>query len=200
MAQDFKTSVKHRRTNYNLSNKSLITDHEIEEIVSFALMNIPSAFNSQTTRIVLLLGENHQKVWDITKDVLKKIVPAENFPATENKINGAFASGYGTILFFEDEAAVKSLQEAFPAYKDNFPIWSQHTNAMHQLTIWTLLEDAGFGASLQHYNPLINEEVSKTWNLNSNWELVAQMPFGVPTQAPGEKLHIPLSDRIKIFK
>jgi len=71
---------------------------------------------------------------------------------------------------------------------------------MHQLAIWTMLEEAGFGASLQHYNPLIDEEVVKTWNLPSTWKLVAQMPFGVPTQGPGEKSFQPIDERVKVFK
>jgi predicted oxidoreductase (fatty acid repression mutant protein) len=35
---------------------------------------------------------------------------------------------------------------------------------MHQLLIWATLEAEGLGANLQHYNPVINEEVKKTWS------------------------------------
>jgi hypothetical protein len=146
------------------------------------------------------LGENHKKLWQITKDALKKIVPAESFAATESKIEGAFASGYGSVLFFEDQSVVKGLQDAFPSYADNFPVWSQHTSGMHQLGVWTLLEEAGFGASLQHYNPLIDQAVQEEWNLPSSWKLIAEMPFGVPVQKPGEKEFKPLTDRFKVYK
>lgn len=200
MELSFKEALKNRRTYYTISNKSLISDQEIEDIVKFAITHVPSAFNSQSSRLVLLLGENHKKLWKITKEILRKIVPANAFPATEKKIDGAFAAGYGTVLYFEDKTVVKGLQEAFPAYADKFPEWSNHTSAMHQLTIWALLEEAGFGASLQHYNPLIDEAVAKEWNLPSTWKLVAEMPFGVPTQSPGDKEFKPLEDRIKVFK
>ncbi len=200
MERTFREALKHRRTCYTISNKSLISDEQIEDIINFAVTNTPSAFNSQSTRIVLLLGENHKKVWNIVKSTLKKIVPEKDFGATENKIDGCFACGYGTVLFFEDQETVKGLQDAFPGYKDKFTVWSQHTAAMHQLVTWTMLEDAGFGASLQHYNPLIDEEILKTWNLDKNWVLTAQMPFGVPTQEPGQKDFKPLNERIKIFK
>jgi Predicted oxidoreductase related to nitroreductase len=200
MGKELKEVFKLRRTYYSISNKSLISDKEIEDIVNFAVTNVPSAFNSQSSRVVLLLGDNHKKLWNITKDILKKIVPAEAFPATEGKIDGAFAAGYGTVLYFEDQNVVKGLQEAFPAYADNFPTWSQHTSAMHQYAIWTMLEEAGFGASLQHYNPLIDEQVLNTWNLPSSWKLVAEMPFGIPTQDAGPKEFAPLDERIKVFK
>lgn len=200
MEKSFKEALKHRRSYYVLSAESLIPDKEIEDIVKFAVTNVPSAFNSQSTRLVLLLGENHKKLWNIVKACLKKIVPEAAFAATEAKIDKSFASGYGTVLFFEDETIVEGLQKAFPLYKDNFPIWSQHTSAMHQLAIWTMLEDAGFGASLQHYNPVIDEAVRHEWHLPETWHLVAQMPFGVPVELPGKKEFKPIEERVRVFK
>ena len=103
MVQNFKEALKHRKSYYHITNSSPISDEQIKEIIDFAVMNIPSAFNSQSTRIVLLLGENHKRLWKITKDTLKRLVSAEAFKATEAKINESFAAGYGTILFFEDK-------------------------------------------------------------------------------------------------
>ena len=111
----------------------------------------------------------------------------------------SFKAGYGTVLFFEDEAIVKSLQEQFALYADNFPIWSNQASGMHQLVVWTALEAEGLGASLQHYNPLIDDEVKKEWNIPENWKLIAQMPFGNPTASPGEKEFQPLEDRVKFY-
>lgn len=199
MNRTFKEAVKHRRTYYSISNKSTLSDKELKELIDFAVLNVPSPFNSQSARIVLLLGENHLKLWNITKAILKKKLSAEAFSGTEAKIDGCFASGYGTILFFEDQEVVENLQKQFPSYSDKFPQWSDHTSAMHQFAIWTMLEDAGMGASLQHYNPLIDEEVAKTWKLNPKWRLIAQMPFGVPTADPGEKEFSPLDKRVLVF-
>lgn len=200
MVKDFKEVLKNRRTYYAISNGSPIPDREIEEIVEFALSYVPSAFNSQSSRLVLLLGKEHKKLWEIVKNTLQKIVPASSFEQTKHKIDTSFASGYGTVLFFEDESVTHSLQKKFPLYAEKFPTWSQHTSAMHQLVVWAMLEDIGFGASLQHYNPLIDDEVKKTWELPSNWVLIAQMPFGIPMVQPEEKSRIPIEERIKIFK
>ena len=190
MARSFKEAIQHRRTHYGIGNNSPISDNEIHEIIKTAVTHVPSAFNSQSTRIVLLLGESHKKLWEIVKDTLRKIVPAEAYKATEAKIDNSF----------EDTAVVEGLQKQFPSYKDNFPVWSQQTSAMHQFAIWTMLEDAGFGASLQHYNPLIDEAVAKQWHINPNWKLIAEMPFGIPTQEPGDKQFAPLEERILVFK
>ena len=165
MERNLKEALKHRRSYYAIDNQTTIPDAEIEEILDFAALHTPSAFNSQSTRMVLLLREQHRRLWDIVRNTLKKTIPAAAYASTEAKINKSFAAGYGTVLFFEDTAIIEGLQKAFPLYHEKFPQWSQHTSGMHQLAVWTMLEDAGFGASLQHYNPLIDEAVRSAWSL-----------------------------------
>ena len=63
-----------------------------------------------------------------------------------------------------------------------------------------MLEDAGLGASLQHYNPLIDEAVAREWKLPASWKLTAQMPFGSPECKPDEKTFLPLDGRLKMFE
>lgn len=200
MERTFKEALRHRRSYYALTAEVPVTDVQIEQIVRFALQQVPSAFNSQTTRIVLLLHEHHEKLWLIVKQILRGIVPEESFAQTEQKIDRGFLGGYGTVLFFEDASVVRHLQQQFPLYAGNFPIWSEHTSAMHQMAVWTLLEDAGLGASLQHYNPLIDRQVREEWSLPEEWRLVAQMPFGLPAEEPGEKSIEPLDARMRVFR
>ncbi len=200
MAETWKEAVKNRRSYYQINDRPAASDEKIKEILDFAVSYVPSAFNSQSSRVVLLLHENHKKLWELTKEILRQVVPAEAFAATETKIDRSFAAGYATLLFYEDWSVVENLQKKFPSYKDNFPVWAQQTSAMHQFTIWTLLEEAGFGASLQHYNPLIDEQVAQTWNIDPNWKLTAQMPFGTPTAQPGEKEISPLDNRVVVYK
>lgn len=197
--KSIKEAIKDRRSYYHLTNQSPVSDASLKELIDFAVLHVPSGFNSQSTRVVLLLNEHHVKLWDIVKDTLQKMVSPEAFVQTKAKIENAFQAGYGTILFYEDQRVVKDLQERFPTYADNFPTWSQHTSAMHQFAIWTLLESVGFGASLQHYNPLIDEAIVKTWNLDPEWKLIAQMPFGVPSAQPGPKEFQPLTGRSLAF-
>jgi predicted oxidoreductase (fatty acid repression mutant protein) len=199
MTKDFYTAIKERRSYYGINKEVQVSDEKIKEIVEFAVKHTPSAFNSQSSRLVVLTGSAHDKLWDITTQALKKAVGEGDFSGTQQKMD-SFKAGYGSILFFEDESVVKSLQEQFATYADNFPIWSQQTSGMHQLVVWTALEAEGLGATLQHYNPLIDDEVKKEWSVPSNWKLIAQMPFGNPTAQPGDKEFKPLEDRIKFYK
>ncbi|WP_338452917.1 nitroreductase family protein [Niallia oryzisoli] len=197
--KDFYSAIKERRSYYSISNEPVISDEKIQEIINMAVLHNPSPMNSQSSRVVLLLGKVHFTLWNMTKETLRKLVPAENFEPTETKLNN-FRNGYGTVLFFEDQDVVKALEERFELYKDNFPTWSQQTSGMLQNTIWTALEIEGFGASLQHYNPLIDDEVKELWNIPSNWKLIAQMPFGKPTAPPNEKEFQPIEERLLVIK
>ncbi|MGG3466290.1 nitroreductase family protein [Neobacillus pocheonensis] len=198
-SKDFYIAVEGRRTFYGISSESVVSDERIQEVINHAVKHTPSEFNTQAQRVVLLLGEHHTNLWSITTETLRKIVPAENFAPTEDKMN-AFGSGYGTVLFFEEMAVIESFQKQFSSYADNFPVWAQQSNGMLQYVVWTSLELEGFGASLQHYNPLIDDEVKKKWGIPSSWKLIAQMPFGKPTALPKEKQFQPLEDRVKVFK
>ncbi|ETT82993.1 nitroreductase family protein [Viridibacillus sp. FSL R5-0477] len=197
--KDFATAVEERRSIYVINNEAIVSDERIQEIVEHAVKHTPSSFNSQTARAVVLLGEQHSKLWSITTETLRQVVPANDFAPTEEKMN-MFGAGYGTVLFFEDQSIVKGLQEKFPSYADNFPIWSLQSSGMVQYVVWTALEQEGFGASLQHYNPLIDDEVKSEWNIPLDWKLLAEMPFGKPVVAAGEKQFSPVEDRVKVFK
>lgn len=194
------SAIENRRSIYSIDDKIELSNKEIKDLVDFAVKYVPSAFNNQSTRTVLLMGDEHKKLWDITKGILKEIVPADAFKNTEAKIDNSFRSGYGTILFYADDAATKNLMEQFPTYAEKFPGWADQSSAMHQFAIWTMLTDKGLGVNLQHYNPLIDESVRKEWGIDENWRLIAQMPFGRPTGEAGAKEFKPVSERSIVFE
>lgn len=200
MRMNFKDAIKHRRSHYQLKNESPVSDKELRSIIEHVLKHAPSSFNTQSARVVLLLGDDHKRLWDITKDELKKVsISEEAFKQSEEKVNNSFSAGYGTILFFEDQTVIRNIQEAYPLYASQFTKWSEHSSAIVQILTWLGLGDVGLGASLQHYNPLIDEAVKKEWSLNEDWELIAQMPFGTPLAEAGEKTYVPIEERLLVF-
>jgi len=196
----FFETLEHRRTIYDISNETTIPDSKVIDIVEKAVKHSPSAFNSQTTRAVVLFGSHHNKLWDIAIQSVLTTQGAERGKNRIDKTEKSFKGGYGTVLFFEDQAAIQAMKDRSPSMADYFPVWSSNTAGMVQLTVWTALEAEGLGASLQHFNPIIDEDVQKEFNLPSSWALSAQMPFGKPTQAPNpNKSFIPITDRVKSF-
>jgi predicted oxidoreductase (fatty acid repression mutant protein) len=199
MTNTFLDAIQKRRSYYGIDKSIAVSRERILEIVERAVRDVPSAFNSQSARAVVLLGEHHDGLWGIVMDALRKIVPPANFSKTQEKIL-SFAAGAGTVLYFDDTSIVAGLQEKFPSYAVNFPIWAQQANGMLQFAIWTALETEGLGASLQHYNPLIDAAVRARWQLPDTWQLIAQMPFGNPTAQPEEKEFAPIRERVKAFQ
>lgn len=194
-----KSAIENRRSIYSISKNSTLTDEKLIELVTFSTKHTPSAFNDQSQMTAILLGANHDKLWDIVLEALRKVVPADGFTQTAAKIAG-FKAGYGTVLYFNDDSITKNMQESNPFYADNFPVWAEQANGMLQFAIWNLLESEGLGANLQHYNPLINEQVQAAFDLPRSWRLTAQMPFGVPTAQPAPKEFSDVTTRVRIFK
>ncbi len=187
-----------RRSIYALGNELPVEPQAIVNMAERVLLHTPSSFNSQSSRLVVLFGAEHQKLWDIAEKKLLEAVGDGDFSGTKQKLDG-FRAAAGTVLFYEDNKVVKSLQEQFALYADKFPVWAQQTSAMHQYAMWTELRTLNVGANLQHYNPLVDEDAAKAFAIPDSWELVAQMPFGNIVEPAGEKAYQPVSERMKVL-
>lgn len=199
MSIDYKEAIKIRRSNYAIGKKIVLSEDKVEEILKHSLMHSPTFFNAQNGRAILLFDKEHDKLWSMVKENLRKIVATEKFASTDKKID-SFNNGYGTVLFFEDVSIVKNLQKRFPLYESNFPSWSTQSMGMLQHIVWTSLSAEGLGASLQHYNEIIEKELRETWDIPDSWKLISQMPFGNILTPAKEKEFLPLKDRLKIYK
>ena len=194
----FLDQIKQRRTIYAIGKNVTLENSKIESVIQEAVKQSPSSFNSQTSRVVTLFGQSHDKFWDIVLETLRKIVPAAAFEGTSGKI-ASFKAGHATVLFYEDQDVVKSLQEQFALYADNFPVWSEHSTAIAQFAVWTALAEHNIGASLQHYNPIVDEEVASIFDIPANWKLRAQLVLGSIEAGAGEKTYIDDAVRFKTF-
>src|SRR5690554_6987729 len=129
---------KKRRTQYALNNQLPISQEKVYELIRDVVRETPSGFNSQSSRVVVLFDDEHHKLWEIVRETLRAIVPAENFAPTDEKIT-SFSKAAGSILFFEDQDVIKGLQEKLPTYADKFPVFSANSAGMAQFAVWTAL-------------------------------------------------------------
>lgn len=200
MKRTFLEAIEHRRSCYSLSATNPVSESDIISAIDRIILSTPSAYNSQSTRLVVLFGRHHTQLWEIVKNALEEFVSPEAFTGVKEKIDSSFAAGCGTVLFYEDMAIIEQLKEKYTTYADKFDEYSEHTSAMHQFAVWTALEDMELGASLQHYNPLIDTAVAHQWNISKEWRLIAQMPFGTPLSVTETKAqHLPLTIRRLVF-
>lgn len=194
---EFFDAIRSRRSQYGITNTSKLSDEEIIEIVREGVKHTPSPYNIQSTRAVILFGENHKKLWEIVKEVLLEKIGPERFVKTEEKIDSQFLAGYGSIMFFIYEKIVKESAENM---SEKFYTFAYQSAGMTQGNVWVGLSQAGLGASLQHYNPIIDEKVKKEFNIPENWKLISQMPFGDIVEPAGDKEFMDIDELVRIIK
>lgn len=187
-----------RRSIYHIGKELPISENKLKNLIEQCIINAPSAFNSQSGRVVLLSGKEHKLLWQIVLKTLAKITPENKFASTKIKIS-SFAAGYGSILFFEDVNTIQNLQIKYPLYKDAFESFAYQSSGMLQYMIWTSFAANNIGASLQHYNPLIDKEVKQQWQIPDSWQLISQMPFGNILEDASDKDYISLQERFLSF-
>lgn len=102
MADSLIALAQNRRTIYKLGKKSPVPDSKIEELVNAAILHVPSSFNTQSTRLVVLLHDQHDRLWDIAIEAFQGLVESGKVPKelwekqTLPKLNG-FKGAYGTV-------------------------------------------------------------------------------------------------------
>lgn len=184
-------SLEKRRSYYNINKTLPISKEEVIDTIIKVTELVPDAFNCHSARVVIIMDEKQDQLWEAIYEVFGGKMTREKMES--------FKAGAGTILYFYDQSIIASLQEKFPNYKDNFPLWARDANGMLQISIWSALRDLDIGASLQHYNPVIDELIRDFCDVPDNYKLVAQMPFGgIKGCAPREKEKEDISLRVKV--
>lgn len=185
------TALAERRSIYSINKELPVSQEKIIETVRKATELVPDAFNMKSSRVVLALGKRHDELWDSIYEVFDGKVPREKIDS--------FKNGAGTVLYFYDEAVVKGMQEQFAAYAGNFPVWANQASGMLQISIWSALRELGVGASLQHYNPVIDAKVKEMFGVPESYVLIAEMPFGGIGALPDAKPAEDISERVKVY-
>lgn len=185
-------SLEKRRTYYNINKQLPVSVDEVTAKIQHVTEIVPDAFNMKSARVVVALGEKHDLLWDEIYHVFGGKVPKEKIDS--------FKAGAGTVLFFYDENTIKALQEQFASYADNFPVWANQANGMLQISVWSALRELEIGASLQHYNPVIDQKVKELFDVPQEYKLLAQMPFGGIVSEPEAKEKEDIGKRVVIKK
>lgn len=185
-------SIKDRRSYYEIGRDLPISEEKVEEIVRTAIKYVPDSYNAQAQRAIVVMGDKQDELWD-------GIYQAFDGKVAREKIDG-FKAGYGTILFFINREPIQELQKKFPNYAEKFDQWAYQAVGMLEYTVWVALREQGVGASLQHYNPVIDSLVQDMFGVDENWELNAQMPFGHILREPEQKDKIPVDERYSVVK
>lgn len=191
--------VEKRRSIYALGTASRYFKQDIEKRIREVVIKVPSAFNSQITRVVILFDNANIKFWNHIYDVQKDVLEGEMWDMMSSIITGG-KEGIGIVLFFEDKDAVESM----PARGVRQEAYKQNNNANAQYAVWLALTEMDLGASLKHFNVGYEQGFDKAtkemFDLPESYEMLAQMPFGSIEQEAGEKDHIDTDVQVKVFE
>lgn len=195
----FKQVIKNRRSIYALGNNSEYSIEEIVLSIRETQKDVPSAFNSQTTRLVILNGEANTKFWDLILEVQENVLDQATWDFMSPIMHGA-KNGIGTVLFFEDRDAVAKM----PTVGQRTEAYKQNNSANSQYGVWLALAEMNLGGSLQHFNigyeQGFDKAIREMFNLPDSYELIAQMPFGSIEQAAGDKEYIDSDVQVQLIK
>ncbi|EDO19125.1 hypothetical protein Kpol_2000p93 [Vanderwaltozyma polyspora DSM 70294] len=190
-ATPYLNAVSTRRTIYSLKPQlpAGVSIQDVQSTIQTVVKDTPTSFNSQSVRAVILTGESHKKAWD---HVVKSLPEGD----AQMRPKSIRDEAYGSVIFFSDGPTVAKLQEGFPAYSALFPQWADHSNGAAQIHSWTALELQGLGCHLQHYNPFVQAALPS--DIPADWTVQAQLVFGAPAGAAGEKTFI--ENPVKTYK
>ena len=186
------TSLAQRRSYYHINKELPVSEEAVITRIQELTALVPDAFNMKSARVVVALGEKQETLWNTVYECFEGKVPREKIDS--------FKAGAGTVLYYYDRAVVENLQMQFPRYAENFPGWALQANGMLQLSIWSGLRELNIGASLQHYNPVIDEKMRALFDLPQSYILVAQMPFGGIAADAEHKQKEDDGKRVSIFR
>ena len=185
-------ALKLRRSYYAINKSLPISEADVVSLIETVTELVPDAFNMKSARVAIALGEKQNEIWDGIYDAFGGKVPRE-------KIDG-FKAGAGTVFYFIDEETVAGLAAQFPDYAENFKSWALQANGMLQHSVWSALREVNIGANLQHYNPIIDDLVKRTFGLPAHYTLIAQMPFGGIVSEPEPKAAEDITARVVTAK
>lgn len=196
---EFKDLIKKRRSVYEVGKDTDLSPEEIHEYIQEVVKEVPTAFNSQSTRVVIVTGAANEAVWDeihrAQKEALDKDMYDFMAPRFENS-----KKALGTVLFFEDQEEVQKM----PTNEVRANLYKEQNSAFAQYAVWLALTDLDLYATLQHFNIGYKENYDKSiremLNLPDSFELNAEMPFGSKASEANKKAYMDVDEQTRLIK
>ncbi|KAJ7134480.1 nitroreductase family protein [Mycena epipterygia] len=114
MSAAYLAAIAVRRSNYTITPKSSVSDEKLEAIIKSCVLHCPTAFNTQSSRAVLVIGAENTKLWKMISESALKGLEGEQRASMQGRLT-AFGGGYGSVMFFEDQAVIDNITAKMPA-------------------------------------------------------------------------------------
>ncbi|KAH1498188.1 hypothetical protein LV164_002445 [Aspergillus fumigatus] len=191
-AEQWLEAAAYRRTVYGLAGTSKVSDKRVEEIVS------------KPVRVSLAFGAKHKELWSIIIKVAEPVLTSMNpdLWARFGPILEAHKAAYGSVLFWECGETIKESSEKHKHVAHKLGEWSDVSQGMHQILVWTALGLEGVGANLQHTNsiPPIEAAIKKFAGVPEHYTWKAHLNYGdKQADHPEKPAKLPMGEILTIL-
>eukprot|EP01113_Clastostelium_recurvatum_P023543 TRINITY_DN2808_c0_g1_i3.p1 TRINITY_DN2808_c0_g1~~TRINITY_DN2808_c0_g1_i3.p1 ORF type:complete len:285 (+),score=60.42 TRINITY_DN2808_c0_g1_i3:124-978(+) len=157
--------------------------------------NITRAINSSvhthhpSSRVIILVGKDHIKLWDFIYFSMKAILTDEEFKESPHaalasrlmNVDGHHTTTAGTVLFLEKAGSRPHTYRPRTLQPRGLASYTS-SKSYPEDDVHSTLYALGLASSIQFFSGLIESTARQYWNLPSGYRLVSQMPFGQPSQ------------------
>ncbi|GCE11596.1 nitroreductase family protein [Tengunoibacter tsumagoiensis] len=158
-----------------------VSDETIRAIAEAGRWSASSG-NSQPARIVIL-KERNTDFWNFVEQTLSTKLQGEQLERAIARLAG-YRSGVFTIVVYEDTTISHNPPAGFnPELWKNF---AAQALGIFQANLWNAISAAGLGASNQHINFQIEEELRSFLHVPETWQSYCILPVGFPAETPAE--------------
>lgn len=91
--------AKSRRTIYQLKETLPVPPDRIRDIVSEAILHVPSPYNCQANRVLILFNGHHKKLWAAGREAARKALPPPVFERAAQRLDW-FEAAAGTVRLY----------------------------------------------------------------------------------------------------
>lgn len=187
-----------------------VTYDTIVAVAEAAVKESPTSFNCQDTRVLTLLGGDHERYWRLFLNN-PCLTMAERI-----RIEQHLLPAMGTMLLFVDNDVVQGLCSTYPTYAKELPMYATQGVAMAVTAVWSALctIDKSLGAVDCHFGyPVapaeravdeakrlkLNPGFPREMSVPESWLLVSELVFGSVERAPCEVAEVEDSRRCMVF-
>ncbi|KAM0121614.1 hypothetical protein ACP6JC_001785 [Aspergillus fumigatus] len=184
-AEQWLEAAAYRRTVYGLAGTSKVSD-------------------KRPVRVSLAFGAKHKELWSIIIKVAEPVLTSMNpdLWARFGPILEAHKAAYGSVLFWECGETIKESSEKHKHVAHKLGEWSDVSQGMHQILVWTALGLEGVGANLQHTNsiPPIEAAIKKFAGVPEHYTLKAHLNYGdKQADHPEKPAKLPMGEILMIL-
>lgn len=177
------TLVERRRSIRKLADGDL--PPQAVAAITHAIERSPASMGTTPWRIVLL-QDRRDEFWALVEQAFRDNLADEQLDRYLARLDGFRRAGLVALVY--EDLAVRETLESKGVPAEMAVDFNLQGLGIVQHAIWLTATEQGLGASLQHWNAMLEQPLAAFTGLDPvRYRLIAQMPIGIPDEVPGPR-------------